>query len=602
MISIVRRLIGLLQPAELRRAAILLGVVIVSGLLETLGVASIVPLLAVLAHPELIMHNATLHRLYTLAGSGDPESFAALLGLGALVAIVFANGAGALTQWLLSDFGFGCAHSISRRLLQNYLRQPYVFFLNRNSSELAKNILAEVTHLTSHVLLPAVKITARSIVCLFIMILLLLVDPLLTLAAVVALGVAYGGIYAVVHGRVQRLGKRRLEAETERFRVASESFLGIKEIKLFGREDAYLDRYDLPSRRTARYYAMSEIIATLPRYVLETVAFGGILAAVLYLIHFKGGFAEAVPVIGLFAFAAQRLLPSLQQIFFGASLMRFGLPTLVKIGDEFQKTAGDAVVETGRAAAPLPFRESIELDGLRFAYPGATRPVIDNVTLRIAAGDCVAFVGATGSGKTTLIDLLCGLLVPDAGKIRIDGVPLDAQLRLSWRRSIGYVPQMIYLTDDTVARNIAFGIPDKQIDRGRVEAAARLARVHDFVASELPAGYDTVIGDNGVRLSGGQRQRLGIARALYHDPPLIVLDEATSALDNATESAVMDAVNALARQKTVLIIAHRITTVQRCDQIFLVDQGRLKVCGTYDNLLEHSPEFRRLAQASDAKG
>ena len=334
----------------------------------------------------------------------------------------------------------------------------------------------------------------------------------------------------------------------------------------------------------------------MPTYVLEVVAFGGILCIVLYFLAREEGLAQLLPMLAVFVFAARRIMPALQTIFSDITTLRYNAATLDVLHADFVKTAGFENIFGDLDVKPLLFKKSLRLQDVSFCYPGCDELIISDLSLEIQANTTIGFVGFTGSGKTTLIDIIIGMLVPRSGSIFVDGVPIDENKRVSWQRNLGYVPQHIYLSDDTVARNIAFGIPDEHIDMDRVIRAARVANIAEFIEKNLLSGYDTLIGERGVRLSGGQRQRLGIARALYHDPDVLVLDEATSALDGITEEAVMDSIRALAKRKTIIMIAHRITTVKDCDMIYLMEDGHIIAKGTYAELMDSSETFRAMSR------
>jgi ATP-binding cassette subfamily C protein len=381
----------------------------------------------------------------------------------------------------------------------------------------------------------------------------------------------------------------------------SEAFGGIKEVKLRGKEDAFLEQYNAPSKWYSRYQARYRVIKQAPRYVLEAVAFGGIILIAVYLIAVQESIQQVIPMLGLYAFAGYRLMPALQQAFKGIASARFNIAALKTLHRDLEERA-DATArrvsangETGATGAPLTLNDRLVLDDVSFRYPGAKEPAITNLSLEIPAHTTVGFVGKTGSGKTTTVDLILGLLRPQEGVIAADGTALRGEAIRRWQQSVGYVPQQIYLADDTVARNIAFGVPEEEIDMEQVRDAARRAHIFDFVEEELPVRWDTVVGERGVKLSGGQRQRIGIARALYHRPSVLVFDEATSALDQATEASVMEAIYALDDNHTILMIAHRLSTVRRADNIVMLERGRKVGEGTYNELAHRHGKFRSMA-------
>jgi len=485
--------------------------------------------------------------------------------------------------------------AISTRLLSAYLRQPYIWFLERNSSEIGKNVLAEVDGLVGRVISPALRLVAGLLLVLSILGFLLLVDPLVTLFCGGILGLAYAMIYMRLRNRMRDAGEEMLEAYAQRFRVAQEATGGIKDVKVLGIEETYMDAYAGAARRSARATALIQVMGEMPRFALEALTFGTLLALILVLLTRSGGdISDIVPTLGIIAYSTMRLLPAVQQIYFGVSSIRSGTPSLEQIVGDFQSAQGSAQAwQAGEQ--PIRLERTLDLAGVSFAYPTANRPAIHALDLSIRARTTVGIVGGTGAGKTTLVDLILGLLTPDAGELRVDGTVIRGANLRDWQKTLGYVPQSIFLTDDSVAANIAFGVPRDQIDMAAVERAARIAALHDFVVSEMPQGYDTLVGERGVRLSGGQRQRIGIARALYRDPTLLIMDEATSALDNITERVVMEAVQRIRSDKTIILIAHRLTTVKGCDTIFLMDKGRLVAQGTYDELLAGNETFRRMA-------
>ena len=590
-----RKLMDLLDARERRRFWVLMVMLLLMGLANMAGVASVLPFLAVLAKPEVVQENAVLAALYAWSGAPAPLDFLLWLGVAAVVAYVGGLAFKAGATWALLRFGAMRTHSLSMRMLRGYLAQPYPWFLGRHSADLTKSVLSEVSQVTNGVLIPMLNLLSNAVVVAFLLALLVAVNPAIAAAVAVLLGGVYGLIYRLMRARLARLGEDRLAANRARFRTAQEGLAGIKEIKVLSLENSVLRRFSGPSRRMASAIAASAAVNDVPKHLLEALAFGGMMVVVLVLAFLnEGDLGGILPVAGVYALAGSRLSPALQQIYRHLSQMRFNQHALDALHADFA-----AAPEAGPPpppAEPIRLSERLALEEVDYAYPGAERGALRGLSLAFRANATIGIVGGTGAGKTTAIDVIMGLLEPQKGALRVDGrvIGSDAERR-AWRRSIGYVPQHIFLVDDSVAANIAFGLPHDEIDRAAVERAARMAELHRFVTEELPQGYDTKVGDRGVRLSGGQRQRIGIARALYHDPDMLVLDEATSALDNLTERAVMEAVSHLGGAKTIVMIAHRLTTVETCDEIFLLEQGRVAARGSYAELIEQSPAFRAMA-------
>jgi ABC-type multidrug transport system fused ATPase/permease subunit len=595
----LRKVLGLFSGRERRQIILLLIGITVMAVFEMLGVASVMPFMTLVASPELVHEHRMLSWLYEALALDSPRQFLVFTGVGALVTIAVSNGFSAFITWQTVRFGAYINHGISKRLLEQYLRQPYSYFLNRNTSDLSKNILSEVTSATTGVLTPLLQVIARSAVAVGVFALLMVVDVSLAVSVFVVLGGAYAGLYTAVKKRQKALGQERVKANAERFKIAGEAFGGIKDLKVLQREQEFLNRFDGPSARLAQVSASNSAISQLPKYGFETIAFGGIIVIVLYLLQTRDSIQSVLPIVSLYAFAGYRLMPTLQQIFGGIVQIRFNVPALDNLSRDLSgyREAMRATPAAPRAAGQPAFERAIRFEDVSFVYPSASRPAIEHLDLALPKNRTIGLVGTSGAGKTTLVDLLLGLYEPTSGSIEIDGVELDARTLSGWRTKLGYVPQQIFLCDDTVASNIAFGIAPSQIDHERVVRAAEIAHLHEFLVS-LPEGYDTVVGERGIRLSGGQRQRIGIARALYHDPDVLVMDEATSALDGITEDAVMQAIHDLGGQKTIVLIAHRLTTVRDCDLIYLLEGGRVVARGTYDELERSSVHFRAMARIS----
>lgn len=556
---------------------------VVLAFVEVLGVGSIMPFISVASKPEIIHTNPYLSWAYRFLDVRSDEAFLQMLGAGLLVFLVLTNGTSALIHYFRVRFTSMRRHSLSLRLMKTYLGQPYPFFLNRDSFDFVKNITNEIQNMIQGTLTQLVDFMAKAIQILFLTSFLFVVDAFSTFLVVGTVGLSYSVIYFFFRKYINRLGVERFDANREISRVVSESFWGIKEVKLLGLESVYISEYTPPSRRLAKNLSRSEVIGDVPKFALETVAFSTIVIIILMTISREGNFANAATTVTLFGYAGYRIIPAVQGMFKAFTKLRHSAPTAERLMKEFAlESSALPIQDTGKDV--LPCERSIELKSVVFAYPGVDRSTIDEVTLSIPANSLVGFAGKTGSGKTTLVDLILGLLRIHGGTVEVDGIPVDDGNLKSWQRNLGYVPQNIYLFNDTIASNIAFGVPKNQVDMDAVRAAAKLAQIDDFIEAELKNKYDTLIGERGIRLSGGQRQRIGIARALYRNPSVLVMDEATSALDNRTEKAVMEAIDSLHGRKTILLIAHRLSTLKDCDRIFLFEKGKLVDQGTYREL------------------
>lgn len=596
MSALAAKLLGLLDRRDRWKAGLLVGLMLASALVQTLGVAAVMPFLSVVANPEVIHTNDRLQTAYQWLEFEDEKSFLMLLGVLAFIVFVTGTFLQAATQWAITRFSHMRQYGLSRRLMVDYLRRPYSFFLNRNASDLAKTVLTETTQVVTGALLPAFRLLSHGVLAVALITLLIAIQPQLAFIVAVSLGSVYGAIYLISNRWLERMGMQRLQSNRKRFSAVSEAFAGAKEIRLLGRERAYLERFQTPARHFARTQANAQILGQTPQYVIEGLAFGGVLALVLVLMAGEGGLQQALPLIGVYALAAKKLIPAFQTIFAAFAALRFAMPAVDNLLQDLGDHPGSSPLPDARSlpATLAPERE-IRLEEISYRYPEAKEFALTHISLTIPARTTIGLVGSSGAGKSTLVDLMLGLLQAESGRIMIDGQPLGKGNFRQWQAAVGYVPQHIFLSDESVAANIALGIPKEEVDRKAVEQAAQLANLHEFILNELPAGYDTEIGDNGVRLSGGQRQRIGIARALYRDPPVIVFDEATSALDNATERAVMDAVYNLSSQKTIILIAHRLSTVRACDRIFVLGEGRVLEEGTWEELNSDGEHFQRLA-------
>ncbi len=592
---LLRQINSLFNLRERKQLAILSVALVVRAGVEMIGVGSIAPFMSVVADPSVVQSNAYLSAAYEALGFSSTTGFLTALGVAVVAMLAVSNAISALTTWGMLRFSYGTHHRISNRLLRGYLAQPYSVFVESNSAAFSKTLLTEVLTVIQGVLTPVLTIMGRSLVVVALVGLLIVLDPMLALVIVLVLGGAYVGLYLLIRTKQRRLGQERVAANQERFKTTAEAFGGIKDVKVLGREAAFAARFEPASWSFSTSTASNLTISLLPRYLLETISFGGIVLIVLLYLQAGEGLSHILPTISLYAFAGYRLMPELQQLFGSVASIRFHRAALDDLTADLSRIPPAAPAPV---SLPLPFTDAVRFEDVTFRYTGADGPALDSLSLTIPRNQTIGLAGASGSGKTTLVDLLLGLYIPQGGRILVDDVPLTTETIRGWQKQVGYVPQHIFLSDDTLSHNIAFGVLPSKVDPARVEQAARIAHLHDFILT-LENGYRTVVGERGVRLSGGQRQRIGIARALYHDPEVLVLDEATSALDGGTEGAVMEAIQALAGRKTIVIIAHRLSTIRNADLIYVLNQGVVQDQGTYDVLELRSAAFRALANSDN---
>ncbi len=576
----LKKFISLLTPNELRHAILLLLMILIMALLDMIGVASILPFMAVLTNPNIIETNIIINKIYQISiifGVENNEEFLFALGILVFVLLIASLSFKALTTYVQVRFVQMREYTISKRFVENYLYQPYSWFLNRNSANLGKTILSEVGAVVGKGLKPLMDLIAKGIVTVALITVLIIADPKLALIVGSSLGLAYAIIYKFTLSYLKRIGKERFKSNELRFAAVNEAFGASKVIKISGLENIFIKRFSDPAKIFARSIASSAVIAQLPRFVLEALAFGGIILLILYMMLLKGSFYDALPILSLYVLAGYRLMPALQQIYSSLTNLNFIGPSLDSLIEEIKNLKPYYYSHNKHA---LLLNKKISLKNINFSYSDDTRKILSDININIPVKTTVGLIGATGSGKTTTVDIILGLLEAQTGTLEVDDTIITKKNLRAWQSSIGYVPQNIYLSDDTIASNIAFGYQQENIDQKVIEKVSKIANLHEFVINELPKQYQTSVGERGIRLSGGQLQRIGIARALYHNPQVLILDEATSALDNDTEQAVMEAINNIKKDTTVILIAHRLNTVKNCDFIFKLDKGRVINQGT----------------------
>ena len=594
--SDLKKIISFLNPQEKKKGVLLLILILLMAILETIGVASIMPFIAVLTNPSIIETNLILSTIFQssiIFGIETTQEFILVLGILFFFLLLTSLSFSALTKYSQLKFIEFLRHSISTRLIETYLNQPYSWFLNQNSSTFEASILSEIAMMIEKGIHPIIELLAKSTVILLLFTLLAVIDPTIAITVSLTFGGSYWLIFKLTNNIQNRIGKESLEANRLRFAAVAEAFGASKEIKFGGLEGTYVDKYSVSSLIHAQRSATSRMLAEIPRFALEAIAFGGMLLVILYLVAQKGTFATALPTVALYAFAGYRIMPALQRVYQSISEIGFSWPTINTLYTDY-KTLKPLNTQEDKSFSS--FNKIITLKNLDYQYPNVLNKTLKDINIKIPAGTSVGLVGGTGSGKTTTVDIILGLLDPQKGALEVDDQVINKKNVRAWQRIIGYVPQHIYLTDDSIANNIAFGIDSKDINQEAVESVSKIANLHGFVTNELPNQYQTIVGERGVRLSGGQRQRIGIARALYNNPKVLILDEATSALDNLTEKAVTDSLNNYGKDMTIIIVAHRLSTIKNCDIIYLLENGKIKNSGTFEELIKEDDNFAKNAK------
>lgn len=567
--STPQKLWHLLTHEQRRSTIVLLGLMLIGMVLETLGIGLVIPALALMTQSDLVTKYPMLAPWLNKLGNPSQDQLVVagmltLVGVYAVKALFLA-----FLAWRQARFAYGFQAYLSQRLFAGYLHQPYTFHLQRNSAQLIRNAIGQVADV-ANVIQQGMMLVTEFLVMFGIVILLFMMEPIGALLVVSIFGLAGWGFNRLARNHILRWGEARQLHEGLRIQRLQEGLGGAKDVKLLGRESNFLAQYRLHNVGSAKVGLRQATLQALPRLWLELLAVTGLATLVLVMIWQGKPMEALLPTLGLFAAAAFRFMPSVNRMLGAVQSVRFSLPVIETLHSEFRLLDATELPQNGRL---LPFKNALTLDQVSFRYPSAEASALHSVTLSIPWGASVGFIGGSGAGKSTLVDIILGLLTPVSGSVKVDSIDIKVNLR-GWQDQIGYVPQSIFLTDDTLRRNVAFGLPADQVEEAAVWRAIQAAQLEKFV-NELPQGLDTLVGERGIRLSGGQRQRIGIARALYHEPSVLVLDEATSSLDTDTERDVMDAVRALQGNKTLIIVAHRLSTVEHCDYLFRLDQGKV---------------------------
>ena len=569
--NLIRRVLFLARPYGRKKLAFVFFLSLAQGIFQVVGVTSIFPFLAIAADPDRIRHSQFGLRFLALLPPMSNRELLITAGIVAIVGLLLSNAVNLLAEYARTRYAHSFGHWLRVRLLRRMASQPYGYFLQRNSGDLLKKVVGDVMNYIDGVLLPLLDSIARGLTAALLLATLFLVQPVIALSATVGLGAFYLIIFRLLARKRQEANEGLRTSFAGSYREAQQMLAGIKPIKVHRAEEHFLSRFAGYSAIVAQMFARVPIVANSARYLVEPLAFGGLVLAVVVLAARGRDFSDILPNLGVMAVAGYRLIPTLQLLYAQVTRLTSMRYSLDEVFEEFaaaEREGKSGKIEISpRKPRRIEWQDAITLDAVSFIYPGTDRPVLDRFSIAIQKNMSIGFIGTTGSGKSTLIDLLLGLHRPTSGRVLIDGQPLTPELIPSWQATIGYVPQEIFLIDDTIARNIALGVPDNEIDDARLQEVCSIAQILDFIKTELRDGFQTIVGERGVRLSGGQRQRLGLARALYHRPSLLLLDEATSALDTATEAKLIEALHSLTGKLTIVMATHRLSAVGGYDEL-----------------------------------
>jgi ATP-binding cassette, subfamily B, bacterial PglK len=569
-----------------------------SGITDLIGVVSVIPFLTVAANPEILHSNDILLEIMTWTGLSS-EKFIMLLGLLSLVVLVLNQVIRLGSTWYMSVVTHKIWLQLHERLFSYYLYQPYLYHVHNSSNKLLEKLQVRVNATVAGVITPVFKIIGSVISTILVLMGLIIVEAKVSLILFGIVFIFYVLVYKKIKNKVNYYGQISPYFSSKSFKLITEALSGIKEVKVRGSEQFYLDLYDPLAKLYINARIKSNLFTTMPGGAVEIMAFGGLLVITLIMISTNNGFLQAVPLLGMFALALKRIIPAMQDIYTQITEIEYYKPSFEVIYNDLadalflSKSNNDS---TSFQKAKSIFNHDIKLQNISFTYPNTSKQIIKSITMTIPYGSTVGIVGTSGSGKTTLADIILGIIKPDSGTIMLGSEIISSNSSMVKECNVGYVPQMGLILDDTILNNIAFSVPEEMIDMQRVKEVAKIAGLSDFIDSKLQFGYKTNVGDRGLALSGGQRQRLSIARSLYFNPEVLIFDESTSALDSITENQIMDNISNMSNNVTIIMIAHRLTTLMNCDTIFLIEKGKLADSGTYTDLIKNNSFFRKMAK------
>ncbi len=595
MFKLIKNLFNLLSTNQRKRFYVLQFLVIVMSVFEILGVASIIPFMALVGDMSQLEQNTFFAEVYRQSGVASESQFVFYIGLCVLGLLFVSMIISIFTTWGLSMFANKIGTEIADRLYTYYLQKGWLFHASGSSAQLTKKIATETMRVTGAVLVPLMQMNSKVVLSFLMSLSIFFYDPKVALIGLSIFAISYFFLFKGVRNRLNKNGIAISKVNEERFRLMNEGFGGIKDLLLMGRDNDFIDRFNKSGKTLAYSQGTNAALAHAPRYFVELLAFGSMITLILYLIaSHNGNLGMILPILSVYAIGIIKLLPAFQQIYSSIAIIRANIPAFESIQQDLHDSLHKEYQFQKFQQNYLNPKHSISLDNITFTYPNKEEPALNKLDMLIPSNNVIGIVGPSGSGKSTLIDILLGLIEPDEGHLKIDEEIVTLKNRRSWQNTIGFVAQTIFLSEGTIAENVAFGIPENQINLDQVQKVLKLAHLSDFV-STLDQGIYTKVGERGVQLSGGQRQRIGIARALYQNAEVLVFDEATSSLDGITEKMIMEAIHDFSGKKTIILIAHRLKTVKKCDKIFFINKGKLADQGTYQELIENNKHFKDMA-------
>jgi HlyD family secretion protein len=598
MFKLIRQLFILLDPSQRKRFYMLQILVILSAFIEIFGILSIIPFMTVVGDMSLLKQDTFFSQLYNASGATSEFNFLFMLGIGVLGVLFLSALFCMFTTWRLSMFTGSVGTELSSRLYNYYIKKDWLFHTTISSSVLSKNIISEAGRVSNGILTPLMQMNSRILFAVFMSTSLFIYDPKVGIVGFIFFVVAYLILFKVVKNRIHANGQVISYVAEKRFRLINEGFEGIQDILLLGRDVDFIRRFIKLNKKLGYSLGNNMALALIPRYFMELLAFSIILILTLYLIgNNNTNLAIVLPIISVYALATLKLIPAFQQIYTCAATIKSNTTAFESVRSDLESSKNIKLEQSKFEKDDYTLMKKISLENVNFTYPGKSHPTLRNINISVPAKCIIGLVGKSGSGKSTLINILLGLLKPDQGYFKIDGKTINYKNIRSWQNTVGFVSQSIFLTDGTIADNIAFGVPKEEINMQQVEHVIQLAHLSEFV-SNLEHGLKTNVGERGVQISGGQRQRIGIARALYNQSRVLIFDEATSSLDGITENMIMEAIHNLSGHKTIIMIAHRLKTVKKCDLIYFMDNGQVIDCGSYKDLVDRNDYFKHLASQS----